>query len=114
MWHFPVEHPSVFSVRPADTTLVFKRFSAYQTGSPLSQNSLNVFRVNDSGPIPAHHFVQRDAEVRQPRFIEVIEVAVRPACVNQRGDRIDEKLNIQRFGRFKSKTSATPVLLTSH
>src|ERR1700732_2285086 len=53
--------------------------------------------MNKSPPIPAAHLFQRGTEVFQPTFIEVIEVAVRPGGVNQRGDRINEKLNIQRL-----------------
>src|SRR6266481_1905658 len=53
--------------------------------------------MNESPPIPSAHLFQRGTEIFQPAFIEIIEVAVRPACVNQRRDRIDEKLNIQRL-----------------
>ena len=28
-WHFPMEHPPVFSIRPAETAFVLKYFSAY-------------------------------------------------------------------------------------
>ena len=97
-WHFAVEHPAVFSIRSADASFVFEDFSGCETGSPLGHNSINVLRMNESGPIPAGHFVQSDAQVFQPRFIEVIEVAVRPGGVYQRRDRVDEKLNIQRLG----------------
>src|SRR5579862_1118637 len=62
-WHFAVKHPAVFSIRPSHARFVLKCFSAHKTGSPLGHNSLNVFRVNDSGPIPADHFVQRDTEI---------------------------------------------------
>src|ERR1700747_3564776 len=53
--------------------------------------------MNESPPIPAAHLFQRGTEVFQPTLIEIIEVTVRPAGVNQRRDRIDEKLNIQRL-----------------
>src|SRR5208282_4577554 len=97
-WHFPVEHPAVFSICSTHASFVLEAFSGRETGPPLGHNPLNVLRVNDICPIPASHFVQSDAQVFQPRFIEVIEVAVRPSGVNQRRDRIDEKLSIQRLG----------------
>ena len=83
---FVVVHPAVFSIGSADARFVFEDFSGRKTGSPLGDDSINVFRVNESGPIPAGHFVQSDAQVFQPRFIEVIEVAVGPGSVNQRRD----------------------------
>src|SRR6266481_2868115 len=89
-WHFPVEHPAVFSVRPTDASFVLEGFSSREAGSPLGHNPLNVLRVNEGCPIPAGHFVQSDAQIFQPRFIEVIEVTVGPGCVNQRGDRVDQ------------------------
>src|SRR5216684_8787731 len=61
--HFPVEHPAVFSIRPADASFVLEDFSCCEAGSPLSQDPLNVLRVNESRPIPAGHFVQSDAQV---------------------------------------------------
>ncbi len=97
-WHFPVEHPAVFSIRAADASFVFEDFSSREAGSPLGHNPLNVLRVNVSRPIPASHLVQSDAQVFQPRFIEVIEVAVGPGCVNQRRNRVDQKLGIQTLG----------------
>jgi hypothetical protein len=51
--------------------------------------------MNKSLPLPPGHVVQRGAQVFQPGLIEVVEVTVRPSGVNQRGDRVDEKLNIQ-------------------
>src|SRR6202040_1809862 len=93
-WHFPVEHPAVFSIRAADASFVFEDFSSREAGSPFGHNPLNVFGGNVSGPIPAGHFIQSDAEVFQPRLIEVIEVTVWPGRVNQRRNRVDEHLNI--------------------
>src|SRR6266404_8353530 len=97
-WHFPVEHPPVFSIRPTDASFVLEDFSSRKAGSPLGQNPFNVLRVNESRPIPADYFVQSDAQVFQPRRIEVIEVTVGPGCVNQRRNRVDEYLNIERVG----------------
>jgi hypothetical protein len=93
-WHFAVEHPAIFPIRPPDASFVFEDFSGREAGLPLIHNSLNVLGMNEGLPLPPSHFVQSDSQVFQPRFIEVIEVAVRPGGVNQRGDRIDEKLNI--------------------
>ena len=93
-----MEHPAVFPIYPADASFVFEDFSSREAVSPHGHNPLNVPRVNESSPIPAGHFVQSDAQVFQPRFIEVIEVAVGPSGVYQRRDRVDEKLNIQRLG----------------
>jgi len=92
-----VEHPAVFS-SPADPSFVFEGFSSREAGSPLGHNPLNVFGVNISGPIPADHFIQSDAEILQPRFIEVIEVSVGFGCVNQRRNRVDQELGIQTLG----------------
>src|SRR5579864_2495281 len=50
--HFPMEHPAVFSIGSADPRFVFEDFSAKEARSPPGQDPLNVFRVNDSGPIP--------------------------------------------------------------
>src|SRR4029077_16116845 len=93
-WHFPVEHPAVISICAADASFVFENFSSREAGSPLGHNPLNVLRVNESRPVPAGHFVESDAEVFQPRFIEVIEVTVGPGGVNQRRNRVDEYLNV--------------------
>ncbi len=93
-----MEHPAVFSIRAADASFVFEDFPSREAGSPLGHNPLNVLRVNDSRPIPAGHFVQSDAKVFQPRFIEVIEVAVGPGGVNQRRNRVDQELGIQTLG----------------
>ncbi len=71
-WHFPVKHPAVFSIRATDASFVLEDFTSREAGTPLGHNPLNVLRVNESRPIPAGHFVQSDAQVFQPRFIEVI------------------------------------------
>jgi hypothetical protein len=68
--HSPVEHPAVISIRSADPSFVFEDFPSREAGSPLGHNPFNVFGVNISGPIPAGHFIQSDAEIFQPRFIE--------------------------------------------
>src|ERR1700757_2527967 len=52
-WHFPVEHPAVFSIRPTDASFVLEGFSSREARSPLAQNPFNVLRVNESCPIPA-------------------------------------------------------------
>src|SRR4029077_56841 len=70
-WHFPVEHPAVCSLRATDASFVFEDFSSREAGSPLGHNPLNVLWVNESRPIPAGHFVQSDAQIFQPGFIEV-------------------------------------------
>jgi hypothetical protein len=57
--------------------------------------------MNERPPLPPGYVVKSDAQVFQPRLIEVIEAAVRPGGVNQRGDRVDEKL-IHAFGGQKS------------
>src|SRR5580692_5256384 len=77
---------------------------SYSKTSPVARqarhlaNPLNVLGVNDSCPIPASHFVQSDPQVLQPRFIEVIEVTVRPGGVNQRRNRVDKELDVKRLG----------------
>src|SRR5580704_9454718 len=96
--HFAVEHPAVFSIRATDASLVLEGFSSREACSPLGQNPFKVFRVNKSRPIPAGHFVQSDAQVFQPRFIEVIEVPVGPGGVNQRRNRVNKELGIQPLG----------------
>ncbi len=97
-WHFPVEHPAVISIRPPDASFVLEDFSRRKAGSPLGHNPFNVLRVNESRPIPADHFVQSDAQVLQPRFIEVIEVTVGSGGVNQRRNRVNKELGIQTLG----------------
>ena len=97
-WHFPVEHPAVFSICSTDASFVLEDFSSREAGSPLGHNPLNVLRVNEIRPIPAGHFVQSDAQVFQPRFIEVIEVTVGAGSVNQRRNRVDQELGIQTLG----------------
>src|SRR5260370_11659386 len=94
-WHFSVEHPAVFSIRAADASFVLEDFSSRKAGSPLGHNPLNVLRVNESGPIPAGHFVQSDAQVLQPRLIKVIEVTDGPGAGNQRRDRDAQALRLQ-------------------
>src|SRR6267154_787233 len=81
-WHFPVEHPAVFAIRPTDASFVLEDFSCCKARSPLCQDPIDILRVNKGGPIPASHVVQSDAEVFQPASIEVIEIAVRPGSVN--------------------------------
>src|SRR5271154_5740534 len=88
--HLVMEHPAVFPICAADASLVVEDLSGREAGSPFGHNPLNVFGMNESHPIPAGHFVQSNAQVFQPRFIEVIEVAVGGGGVNQRGNRIDE------------------------
>src|SRR5580700_1758175 len=80
--HFPMEHPAVFSIRPAHTSFVLEDFSCCEAGSPFGYNPVNVLRMNESRPVPAGHFVESDAEVFQPASIEVIEIAIRPGSVN--------------------------------
>src|SRR5580704_1950834 len=92
-----MEHPAVIPAGSADARFVFEDFSCRKARPPLGHNPIKVFGVNESSPIPAGHFVQSDAQVFQPGFIEVIEVAVGPGGVNQRRNRINEKLNIQRL-----------------
>ena len=101
-----MEHPAVFSIRPADASLVLEDFSSRKAVSPLGQNPSNVLRVNENRPIPPGHLVQSDAQVFQPAFVEVIEVPVGPGCVNECGNRVHAE---QRSGRFKQKASATPL-----
>src|ERR1700722_6264834 len=97
-WRFVVVHPAVFPICATDPSFVFEDFSGCQAPAPLCHNPIKVFRVNESSPIPAAHLFQRGAQVFQPKFIEVIEVAVGPGGVYQRGNRIHEKPNIQRLG----------------
>jgi hypothetical protein len=56
--------------------------------------SLHVFAMNESPPLPLGHVVQSDAEVFKPTFAEVIEVAVRPSGVNHCEHRVGKELNI--------------------
>src|SRR5437016_12065236 len=49
--------------------------------------------MNANGPVPALYVFERESHVLQPCLIEEIEVAVGQTCVNQRRNRIDEKLN---------------------
>src|SRR5258707_14305968 len=96
--HLPVEHQTLFSLASADASFALDHFSSRQAASPLGQTPFNVLRVNESGPIPADHLVQSDAEVFQPTFIEVIEITVGPGGVNQRRNRVDQELGIQTLG----------------
>jgi hypothetical protein len=57
------------------------------------------------------HFVQRDAQELQPRLIEIIEVAVRSACVDECRDGVSEKLNIERLG-FWSRGGHGGIIFT--
>src|ERR1700733_14182912 len=54
-WHFPVEHPAVFSVCSANARFVFENLSRREACSPLGHDPLNVLRMNESPPIPPHH-----------------------------------------------------------
>jgi hypothetical protein len=47
-WHFPVEHPAVFSICSTDASFVLEDFPSREAGSPLGQNP--VFRVKESSP----------------------------------------------------------------
>ena len=77
----------------------------------FGHNPLNVLGMNEIRPIPAGHLFQSDAQVFQPRSIEVIEVAVGPGGVYQRRDRVDEKLNIQRLGLLSAEAMARIIFL---
>ena len=96
--HSPVEHPAVISIRPADPSFVFEDFSSREAGPPLGQDPLDILGVNEGCPIPAGDFVQSDAQVFQPRLIEVFEITVGPGCVNQRRNRVKKELGIQTLG----------------
>ena len=52
--------------------------------------------MNERCPIPTLQILQRPPDVGEPCLIEEIEVAVRPARVNQAGSRIDKGLKVQR------------------
>ena len=76
----------------------FEDLPSREAGSPLGQNPFNLLSVNENRPIPASHFIQSDAELFQPRLIEVIEVTVGPGGVNHRRNRVDKDLGIQTRG----------------
>ena len=67
---------------------------------PVSQELVlrNVHGCADDSLKLAIVNVQSDAQVFQPAFVEVIEVPIGPGCVNECGNRVDSKLNIQRVG----------------
>ena len=96
--HAAHQVPAVFSICSTDASFVREVFSTHEAGPPLSDDPIDVLRVNESRPLPSGYVVKRGAQVVQPRLIEVIDGAVGPGGVNQRRDRIDEKLNIQRLG----------------
>ncbi|MGA8450990.1 MAG: hypothetical protein WB707_12225 [Candidatus Acidiferrales bacterium] len=96
--HLAMKHPAVFSICPPDTSLVFEDLSGREAGQPFLNNPVKIFGMNEILPIPAAHLFQCGAQIFQPGFIEVIEVAVGRGRVDERGNRIDEKLNVQRPG----------------
>jgi hypothetical protein len=96
--HAPHRVPAVFSICSTDGSFVLEVFSTHEAGPPLSDDPIDVLKVNESRPLRPGYVVKRGAQVVQPRPIEVFDAAVRPGCVNQRRDRIDEQLNIQRLG----------------
>jgi hypothetical protein len=96
-WHLAMELPAAFPIRPADASFVSEFFSGREAGSPLGHNPFNL-AMNEIPALPLGHVVHNDAQVFEPTFVEVIEVAVRPSGVNHRGHRGDEELTIQRLG----------------
>ncbi len=55
--HLPVEHPPVFSICSTHASFVLEVLSTHEAVPPLRNNPIDVLRVNESRPIPAHHFV---------------------------------------------------------
>src|SRR5580704_16589268 len=92
-----MELPAVFPIRPADAIFVSEFFSGREAGSPLGHHPFNL-AMNESPTLPRGHVVPSDAQVFEPTFVEVAEVAVRPSGVNHRRHRVDEVLTIQRVG----------------
>src|SRR5260370_22036903 len=92
-----MELPAVFPIRPADASFVSEFFSGREAGSPLGHNPFNL-AMHESPTLQLGHVAHNDAQVFEPTFVEVIEVAVRPSGVNHRGHRVEEELTIQRLG----------------
>ena len=58
-------------------------FTAGQRRAPLFDDCFDILAMEERCPLPAQQIVQRSPNVLQPCLIEEIEVAVRPARVNQ-------------------------------
>ena len=69
-------------------------FAAGQRRAPLFHDSFDIFGMDERCPLPALQILQRLPYVPEPCLIEEIEVAVRPARVNQAGGRIDKELKV--------------------
>jgi hypothetical protein len=54
--------------------------------------------MNESPAISLGRVVHNDAQVFEPTFVEVIEVAVRPSGVNHRRHRVDEEVTNNPLG----------------
>src|SRR5580704_7033068 len=67
-------------------------FPAGQGRAPLFHDFFDILGMNERCPLPALQILQRPAYVPEPCLIEEIEVAIRPARVNQAGGRIDKEL----------------------
>src|SRR5580704_2370714 len=92
-----VKHPAIFAVRLANPSFELEDFTGRQAGAPLRHDSVQIFGMDKISPIPAADLIQGDAEIFEPASVEVVEMAVGPRGVDQGGDRIDEKLDIQRL-----------------
>src|ERR1700730_4850630 len=92
-----MELPAAFPVRPADASFVSEFFSGREAVSPLGHDPFNP-AMNQSPTLPLGHVVHNDAQVFEPTFVEVIEVAARPSGVNHLAHRVDGELTIQPLG----------------
>src|SRR6516165_769399 len=93
-WHLATCHPAVFPVRPPYAGFVLEDFTARQAGTPLVNNACDVIGMNGGRPFPPLELIHGDTNIFQPALIEVIKVPIGPRAVDQRWDRVDEKLKL--------------------
>lgn len=65
-----MEIPAVFPIRPAEASFVSEFFSGREARSALGHNPFNL-AMNESPTLPLGHVVPNDAQVFEPKFVEV-------------------------------------------
>src|ERR1700679_3504433 len=88
-----MQKPAILPVKPAHSRFALQRSPRCNTRAPLRYQFVEVLGMNLGSPIPALDFLQLSSQKIQPTLVEVVQVSVRPARVEQCGCRIGDKAN---------------------
>src|SRR4029077_1008456 len=77
------------SVRAPNARFGFERFSTCQSRTPFLNYSIDVVWMNRFGPAPPANLFEGLTKKLQPFPIKVIDVAIGPRSMNNRGSRIN-------------------------